>query len=297
MSGDDPTPDPDRLARIERPWPSISWPTTPGMPRPRRLAGRVCRPPARAGRAAARRGGPASAGRPAPAVPGAGERRGGSAPGTGGTGPTSRDDRRGRPRIGHAIASAGGATTVRDDGDAPTADGDPKASAPLPGGTTVRYFGDYELIRRAGPRRHGGRLPGPAGQPQPARRPQDDPGRRPGRRRRAAPVPERGRGRRPARPPRHRADLRGRRARRPALLQHEAGRRAAASPTGSAAYRDDPRAAARAAGRGGRGGAPRPPAGHPPPRPQAGQHPARRRRASRTSPTSAWPSGSRATAS
>ena len=35
-----------------------------------------------------------------------------------------------------------------------------------------------------------------------------------------------------------------------------------------------------AAGRGGRGGAPRPHAGHPPPRPQAGQHPGRRRRAS-----------------
>ena len=35
---------------------------------------------------------------------------------------------------------------------------------------------------------------GPAGQPQPARRPEDDPGRRAGRRRRAAAVPERGRG-------------------------------------------------------------------------------------------------------
>ena len=29
---------------------------------------------------------------------------------------------------------------------------------------------------------------------------------------------------------------------------------------------------------------------HPPPRPQAGQHPGRRARATRTSPTSAWPS-------
>ena len=83
---------------------------------------------------------------------------------------------------------------------------------------------DRPLLRRlrdpgrAGPRRHGRRLQGPAGQPQPARRPQDDPGRRPGRRRRAAPVPERGRGGRAARPPRHRAGLRGRRARRPALL-------------------------------------------------------------------------------
>ena len=46
-----------------------------------------------------------------------------------------------------------------------------------------------------------------------------------GRRRRAAPVPERGRGGGPARPPRHRAGLRGGRARRPALLLHEAGPR------------------------------------------------------------------------
>ena len=45
-----------------------------------------------------------------------------------------------------------------------------------------------------------------------------------------------------------------------------------------------------------RGGPLRPPAGHPAPRPEAGQHPARRATASRTSPTSAWPSGSRATA-
>ena len=37
--------------------------------------------------------------------------------------------------------------------------------------------------------------------------------------------------------------------------------------------------------------------GHPPPRPQAGQHPGRRPRATPTSPTSAWPSGSRPTPS
>ena len=47
-----------------------------------------------------------------------------------------------------------------------------------------------------------------------------------------------------------------------------------------AAYGDDPRAAARAGGRGGRGGAPRAHAGHPPPRPEAGQHPGRRARTS-----------------
>ena len=58
-------------------------------------------------------------------------------------------------------------------------------------------------------------------------------------------------------------------------------------------YAADPRAAARLVADGRPRRAPRPPARHPPPRPQAGQHPARRARASRTSPTSAWPSGSR----
>ena len=112
---------------------------------------------------------------------------------------------------------------------------------------------------------------------------------------RRAAVPRRGRGGRPARPPAHRADLRGRRARGPALLQHEAGRRRQPGPAGPPP------------GRGPRGGGPaagdrrprrplRPPARHPAPRPEAGQHPARCRAGSRTSPTSAWPSGSRATA-
>ena len=58
-----------------------------------------------------------------------------------------------------------------------------------------------------------------------------------------------------------------------------------------AGLRGDPRAAAAADGDGGPGRPLRPPARHPAPRPEAGQHPARRRRASRTSPTSAWPSG------
>ena len=42
--------------------------------------------------------------------------------------------------------------------------------------------------------------------------------------------------------------------------------------------------------RGGRGRGPRPHARHPSPRYQAGEYPGRRRRAARTSPTSAWPS-------
>ena len=95
---------------------------------------------------------------------------------------------------------------------------------------------------------------------------------------------------------RHRPGLRGRRARRPALLQHEAGRRRQPVPLLDR-YKDDPKAAAAAGRRGGRGGGPRPRPRHPAPRPQAGQHPRRRPRAIPTSPTSAWPSGSRPTSS
>ena len=65
---------------------------------------------------------------------------------------------------------------------------------------------------------------------------------------RAGPLPHRGRGRRPPAAPQHRADLRGRRARRPALFLAgvrrrrqpgpEAGRRAAAAAAGRRAGRD-----------------------------------------------------------
>ena len=50
-------------------------------------------------------------------------------------------------------------------------------------------------------------------------RPEDDPGRRPRRRRGRRPLPGRGRGRRPAPAPQHRPDLPHRRGRRPALLR------------------------------------------------------------------------------
>ena len=74
------------------------------------------------------------------------------------------------------------------------------------------------------PRRHGRRLPGPADQPEPPRRPQDDPGRPARRRRRTSGASTA----RPRRPPTstipHRAHLRGRRARGTAVLQHEADR-------------------------------------------------------------------------
>ena len=64
-----------------------------------------------------------------------------------------------------------------------------------------------------------------------------------------------------------------------------------------AAYRDDPQAAAALLAEVAEAVHHAHQRGHPPPRPEAGQHPARRRRASRTSPTSAWPSGSRPTPS
>ena len=81
--------------------------------------------------------------------------------------------------------------------------------------TPARPAGDRRVRRwRAGrPRRHGRRLQGPAAEPEPAGRPEDDPGRR----RTSTPtrrpsLPGRGRGRRPAAAPEHRPGLRGRRA-------------------------------------------------------------------------------------
>ena len=121
----------------------------------------------------------------------------------------------------------------------------------------------------------GGRLRGPANQPQPAGRPEDDPRRRVRRRRPAPAVPERGRGGRLPRPPGHRADLRGRRARRQPLLQHEADRRRGARPPPQGPRRR-PEGRRPAHGRRRRRRPPRPPARHPAPRPQAGEHPRRR---------------------
>ena len=146
----------------------------------------------------------------------------------------------------------------------------------------VRYFGDYELIRELGRGGMGDRLQGPPDQPQPPGGAQDDPVGRAG----LATTSCGGSRTRPRRSP---------------LLDHphivpilevgehdgqryftmkligglepgqEAGRLHRRSEGGRAAGGD-----------GRRGGAPRPPAGHPAPRPQAGQHPARRaRRAAR----------------
>ena len=74
------------------------------------------------------------------------------------------------------------------------------------------------------PRGDGHRLPGPAAAAQPRSRPEDDP-REEGRGEPArSALPDRGRGGGQAGPPQHRAHLRGRRVRGPAVLQHEARR-------------------------------------------------------------------------
>ena len=109
---------------------------------------------------------------------------------------------------------------------------------PAPG-HRVRYFGDYEIDQRAGPRRHGRRLPRPADQPQPPRRPQDDSGRPARRRDRRQALLHRGRGCGQARPPGDRADLRGRPARGAAFLLD--GLRRGAEPGPAAGRRTDAR--------------------------------------------------------
>ena len=111
-------------------------------------------------------------------------------------------------------------------------------------------FRRLRAARRDRPRRHGGRLQGPAGQPQPARRPEDDPGRQ------LADKTESGASAWRPRPPpasitRHRADPRGRRARgqhyfsmdfvEGGSLSQKSRRAAAASPGGRADSAEWPR--------------------------------------------------------
>ena len=133
----------------------------------------------------------------------------------------------------------------------------------------------------AGPRRHGRRLSGPAGEPGPRSRREDDPPRAARLAGRPRAVRGRGRGGGPARSSGHRAGLRSRRDRRPAVLQHEARPRHDARPAAgrraAAAARGGPHS-----GRRRPGDSLRPHAGRAAPRPQAVEHPARRaRRAAR----------------
>ena len=103
----------------------------------------------------------------------------------------------------------------------------PHQSAALPH-PLLRRLRDHP---RDCPRRHGRRLPGPAGQPQSARRPEDDPRRAARQRDRRQALLHRGRGGGQPRSSRHRADLRGRPARGPALFLDGLRRGAKPRPT------------------------------------------------------------------
>ena len=130
---------------------------------------------------------------------------------------------------------------------------------------------------RGRPRRNGRRLQGDAGQPEPAGRAQDDPGRHPRRAARARSLPPRGRGGRDAPEPAHRPDLRDRRGERAPLsgARVRRGRQPGPAPARFAVVGQGCGRTRRAAG-------PRgplcPPAGRRPPRPEARQRAARPRR-------------------
>ncbi len=90
---------------------------------------------------------------------------------------------------------------------------------------TPAVAGRLRARRRARPRRDGRRLPGAAGQSRPHGGAEDDPARVDALAGRPGPLSHRGRKRRPARPSGHRADLRSRPARGPAVLHDEVRRR------------------------------------------------------------------------
>ena len=134
--------------------------------------------------------------------------------------------------------ATGGVTLAHETSATATGVGDADARRPSRLRTDPPPRADHRRLPdrgRARPRRHGGRLPGAAGPPEPPLRPEGDPGRRPRRPRRRRPLPGRGRGRRQAPAPQHRPDPPHRRGRRPALPRAGVRRRAAAWTGGSTA--------------------------------------------------------------